>query len=439
MILRSRRVAASRAHRVLLVVPLLLALAFPGLLSSDAVAGAPRLAPGDRVTVTVFGQADLTGAYQVDGDGNLDLPLVGAIAVARLTTKECEQLISTQLANGYLRNPVVSVRLTEPRPLYVLGDVKAAGAFPFRYGSTVLSAVALAGGYATTDMPQSVAAAEFLIAEERVQTLEASRRILLIRKARLEAQRDGKATFAAPAFPSSELTEKIKAVIAATVASETEALGTQAAALASDLELLRSQKPRLEEAAAAVEKQIVAEKTQFDLVQGQLNDVARLQSLGLARRTTEVTLQREQAALDSNISRYRSELARLAVAVGEFDIKVQDTQHAYDRRVAAELQDVRTKLLEIETTLPSARDLRELRAQQAAGTALPAGSDAPRVLVVTRAVDGKVKSMNVTEDTLLEPGDVVEVRRVRERERASSLPKPGAQAEAAPAAVTVSR
>ena len=424
---------------MLLVVLLPLALAFQALPSNDAAAGAPRLAPGDRVTVTVFGQVDLTGAYQVDGDGNLDLPLIGAVAVARLTTKECEQLIATQLANGYLRNPVVSVRITEPRPVYVLGDVKAAGAFPFRYGSTVLSAVALAGGYATTDVPQSVAAAEYLLAEERVHTLEASRRTLLIRKARLEAQRDGKATFAAPALPSAELTDKTKAAVVATVANETEALASQAAALVSDLELLRSQKPRLEEAAAAVEKQIVSEKTQFDLVQGQLNDVARLQSLGLARRTTEVTLQREQAALDSNISRYRSELARLAVAVGEFDIKVQDTQHAYDRRVAAELQDVRAKLQEIETTLPSARDVRELRVQQAGIAALPAASDTSRVLVVTRTVDGKVKSTTVTEDTLLEPGDVVEVRRVRDRERASSLPRPSEQADAAPAAATVSR
>ena len=106
-----------------------------------------RLSPGDQITVTVFGQADLSGTFQIDGDGYIELPLVGGVMVKQLTPKEGERAIEAKLADGYMNRPVVSVSVGEVRPVYVLGDVKTPGAYPFRYGISVLSAIAQAGGY----------------------------------------------------------------------------------------------------------------------------------------------------------------------------------------------------------------------------------------------------------------------------------------------------
>ena len=86
-------------------------------------------------------------------------------------------------------------------------------------------------------------------------------------------------------------------------------------------------------------------------------------------RSREIALQRERAALDSNISRYRSELARLAVTIGELDIKINDTQNAYKRRILAELEDMRRKLQEIDASLPTAREVRDVRSPQVANAA----------------------------------------------------------------------
>jgi len=388
----------------------------PQTVLADAPA-AVRLAPGYRVAVTVFGQPDLSGNFEVDGEGNIELPLIGTVAVGQLSVKEAEKHIAAQLANGFLRNPAVSVRIAELRPIYVLGDVKAPGSFPFRYGSSVLSAIAQAGGYGAAEAAGGGAVADFLAADERVRTLEGSRRVLLVRKARLEAQRDGQTTFQ---FAGKESGEADKETSAA-VAGEQEALQEQAKALSDELDLLRQQKPRLENAATAVEKQIEAEKRQFDLVQSQLNDQAKLQTMGLARRATEITLQREQAVLDSNMSRYRSELARLAVTVGDIDIKILDVQNAYKRRVLGELQEVRTKLQDIDTALPSAREVREVRLQQVGYTAAFAPTTPTHQIAVTRIVNGAVKVLAVDGAALLEPGDVVEVKRVRTQERLKSL------------------
>src|SRR6478672_7373302 len=47
-----------------------------------------RLAPGDRITVIVFGEPDLSGDFLVDGGGSVSLPLIGATSVNNLTLQE---------------------------------------------------------------------------------------------------------------------------------------------------------------------------------------------------------------------------------------------------------------------------------------------------------------------------------------------------------------
>ena len=105
-----------------------------------------RLAPGDKVRVTVFGEDRLSGEYQIDNAGTLSLPLAGTIQGAGLTKPELEQVLTTQLKNQYLRNPKVTVDVVSFRPFYVLGEVQKPGEYPFRSGLNVLSAIAIAGG-----------------------------------------------------------------------------------------------------------------------------------------------------------------------------------------------------------------------------------------------------------------------------------------------------
>ena len=105
-----------------------------------------RLAPGDKLRVTVFGEDKLSGEYQVDNSGSLSLPLAGTIPAAGLTKPELEQQLTKQLKSQYLRNPKVTVDVVSFRPFYVLGEVAKPGEYPFRSGLNVLSAIAIAGG-----------------------------------------------------------------------------------------------------------------------------------------------------------------------------------------------------------------------------------------------------------------------------------------------------
>lgn len=106
-----------------------------------------RVGSGDRLTIRVAGENDITADYLVDGSGDISLPYIQTIHIGGLTTPQIEKLISTRLRNGYLRDPKVSVQATTLRPFYILGEVTSSGSFAYQPGITVQNAIAIAGGY----------------------------------------------------------------------------------------------------------------------------------------------------------------------------------------------------------------------------------------------------------------------------------------------------
>jgi len=127
-----------------------LALAcFVAVPPSFAAEGVPeyRLGPGDSLRVTVFGHDDLSGTFEIDGGGNISLPLIGTVTAGGLNLRELERAIVDALKPDYLKNPRVNIQVTNYRPFYILGEVKSPGSYPYVSGMTVVNAVALAGGY----------------------------------------------------------------------------------------------------------------------------------------------------------------------------------------------------------------------------------------------------------------------------------------------------
>jgi polysaccharide export outer membrane protein len=106
-----------------------------------------RLGAGDKIRVTVFGEADLSGQYEIDGSGVVAFPLVGEVKATGGTARDLEKGIAAKLSEGYLKNPTVSVEVLSYRPFFILGEVKRPGSYAYKNGLNVLNAVALAGGY----------------------------------------------------------------------------------------------------------------------------------------------------------------------------------------------------------------------------------------------------------------------------------------------------
>jgi len=106
-----------------------------------------RLGAGDEIKVTVFGEADLSGSYVVDGQGQITLPLVGQVIIGKLTLSEASTSLENRLKDGWLKDPKVTAELVKGRPYYILGEVNKPGEYPFVAGLTVMNAVASAGDF----------------------------------------------------------------------------------------------------------------------------------------------------------------------------------------------------------------------------------------------------------------------------------------------------
>ena len=137
----------------LLAVTLLVSACGGGALSEveqqslAATATAPaKLQPGDKVTIVVFGENNLSGDYQLDQSGQISLPLAGTVKAQGLTQTELEQALAQKFRSEYLKHPRVTVTITTLQPYYVMGEVKNPGEFAYKSGLNVLTALAIAGG-----------------------------------------------------------------------------------------------------------------------------------------------------------------------------------------------------------------------------------------------------------------------------------------------------
>jgi polysaccharide export outer membrane protein len=121
-------------------------------------AGPQRIGPLDKLRITVFQVGDLTGEFQVDTTGNIDFPLIGTVEAQGRTSAELAEHIGQRLEERYLRNPSVQVAITEAyeHTITVDGAVRDAGVRPVRGTTTLMRAVAMAGGTSQEANPSRV-------------------------------------------------------------------------------------------------------------------------------------------------------------------------------------------------------------------------------------------------------------------------------------------
>lgn len=119
----------------------------PSTVAHSAPDSEYRLAPGDKIRVNVFGEDTLSGDFSITSAGNLTFPLVGNVSATGQTVEQLQEALRIRLADGYVRDPKVSIQVVSFRPYYILGEVNRPGEYPASTGLTLEQAVAAAGGY----------------------------------------------------------------------------------------------------------------------------------------------------------------------------------------------------------------------------------------------------------------------------------------------------
>lgn len=121
--------------------------------SSPAISQDYRIGPSDKLKLSVFQVPDLSfNEIVVDASGNLQIPLVGSVRAAGLTPAELSVELQRLLGERYLRNPQVSVTVSQAasQKVTVDGAVKRPGVYEMRGRTTLIQAVAMAEGPTNT-------------------------------------------------------------------------------------------------------------------------------------------------------------------------------------------------------------------------------------------------------------------------------------------------
>ena len=360
-----------------------------------------RLAPGDQIKVLVFDQQQLSGDFALDGAGKVLLPIIGLVKLSGLTLAEAQQKIQDALADGVLVKPTVNLRIEEYRPIFVGGDVRKPGSFPFRFGQVVTAAIAAAGGDRLSDQSPGMAMADYINANERVRMLEAKRLGLLVRKTRLVAQRDDRANFVMPQLVGMN---PDGGEVAPLFAAEHDTFSRLMSTQHEQIDLLEKQRPRIGAEIAAVKDQLDKERRHLKLVTDRLGELETYFQRKIVRED-EMNRQRVmQANAQAEVARSEAKIARLYGDLGELDVKLGELKATFSRQILTELEKALQDLRDVDTALVTARAFRRVKAQDIGR----GGADA--TMTVTRFRDGKPATFKATGNTVLEPGDVVEVK-----------------------------
>ena len=118
-----------------------------------------RIGAMDKLSVFVVQLPDLPKEQQVDGAGNIHMPLVGDIHAQGLTARELEVALKQKFGERYLQAPEVQVLVTDAvgDRVTVDGAVLQPGVYPLNGNRSLLQVIALAHGLDTTAASNKVA------------------------------------------------------------------------------------------------------------------------------------------------------------------------------------------------------------------------------------------------------------------------------------------
>ncbi len=372
---------------------------------SPSEQNAYRVAPGDSLTIRIFGQDALSGPYTVDAEGYLQLPLGGPLRVEGLTLRETQDRLKSRLANGYVIDPEVSIRIAELRPVSMIGAVKRPGSFPFRFGMTVADVLALAGGFGSEAQLTTSSLPQLLAAKERLALLRQNRRDLLIRLARTDAELSRNERLVAPPELESESHPRILSMIAQQQALLLQSNETHQ----RTLELIKEQRPRIEAEIVELQKQRKAAARKFELAEAYAKIQKDLKAKGWARAVTVLNAETAVAVYEGTVARLDGSLFSLSQSLGGLELQLQREENDRVRRITSEKESVLAKLNEVDVSLPLAERIVALMQDEVDANAYSNQDVTYKIYLIRKSnAQGERPELELLDG--VSPGDILDVR-----------------------------
>ncbi len=107
-----------------------------------------RIEVEDNIEIFIWQNPDLSRQVVVGADGTVALPLVGRVKIEGFTAEEVEKTLTKKFSK-YIKFPNVSVLVSKKsrQQVYIIGEVRKAGAYPFYKNLKLLDLISAANGF----------------------------------------------------------------------------------------------------------------------------------------------------------------------------------------------------------------------------------------------------------------------------------------------------
>jgi polysaccharide export outer membrane protein len=103
--------------------------------------------PADILRVSVYNEPQMSGAFRIENDGYFNYPFLGRVKAAGRSVADVAAMLKLRLADGYLRDPQVTVEVDvfRSQSVFVIGEVRTPGKYVLSGAATLLDALSQAG------------------------------------------------------------------------------------------------------------------------------------------------------------------------------------------------------------------------------------------------------------------------------------------------------
>ena len=362
-----------------------------------------RVASGDVLRITVYGDPGLSGSFPIGTDGTIGYPLLGNVGVAGRSIDEIRVALDAGLKE-HIANLSVAVVVETYAPVFVVGEVQRPGRYEYRPGMIVLELFALGGG-------QKEAAAQgesagVRLASLRQEYVDLGMQLLSqdVKRVRLEAELGGQPF---DYVASEEIGTPDPRVVRQVVDAERTLFNLRRATLAAETKSLELQKNGYVEEIDTLEKSGKLRDGELALLGEDVKVAQSMVERGLTPKTQLREKQREISATNRDVLEFGSFLARARQNLTAIDGQLTTLKGQRRGDAAAELREVNIDILRLRRKMAYS-----LQAMAEAGVALERKDGSRRAAYrfsAVRQVEGQYREVEIGQTDPVMAGDILRV------------------------------
>lgn len=355
----------------------------------------------------------LGGEFTIAPDGALSLPVIGRIAVEDLDEAGLAARIAAELKAriGLVNAPEATVAVVKYPPIYVIGDVKTPGTYEYKAGLTALKALAVSGGEYRQSREGIGGSTETTDVVTQLRSLENSIMRSRIRIARFRAELSDAPVpgFDLPADLKGEGAEAIYVQEKAIMMARANLMKRQAKSYGELRDLLQAEIDTLDKKSEGSDADIAS-------VAKELRNIKSMVDKGIALPAKQGDLERMLRSYSSARLDLSTDIMRARQGIAETS---RNLEAIFDQQRAEVSADLQNELATLDQLL-----LKRDMSQQHMLTLLEdsdSRSPATMTFLISRQDNGEIHKFTATDDTALQPSDVLRVIR-RPTDNAADVP-----------------